>query len=71
MLPAARLIAGTDGPFRYLAESIRVFDPPAEVAGRLGRAGLAGLAVRPLSLGIATLYSGRKTSEAPHAADRS
>lgn len=60
MLPAARLITGTDGPFRYLAESIRVFDPPGEVAGRLGRAGFTDIAVRPLSLGIARIYAGRK-----------
>ncbi|MGZ5425268.1 MAG: class I SAM-dependent methyltransferase, partial [Candidatus Aminicenantales bacterium] len=60
MLPAARFITGTDGPYRYLAESIRVFDPPAEVTGRLERAGFTELAVRPLSLGIATIYSGRK-----------
>jgi demethylmenaquinone methyltransferase/2-methoxy-6-polyprenyl-1,4-benzoquinol methylase len=71
MLPAARLITGTDGPFRYLAESIRVFDGPWEVAGRLERAGFTDLAVRPLSLGIATIFSGRKSIEAPHAADRS
>jgi demethylmenaquinone methyltransferase/2-methoxy-6-polyprenyl-1,4-benzoquinol methylase len=63
MLPAARLITGTDGPFRYLAESIRVFDPPAEVTGRLERAGFTELAVRPLSLGIATIYSGRKPTK--------
>jgi demethylmenaquinone methyltransferase/2-methoxy-6-polyprenyl-1,4-benzoquinol methylase len=71
MLPAARVIAGTDGPFRYLAESIRVFDPPEGVASRLGRAGFTGVAVRPLSLGIASIYSGQKPEEAPHAQDRS
>ena len=60
MLPAARLIAGTDGPYRYLAESIRVFDASGEVAGRLARAGFTGISARPLSLGIATIYSGRK-----------
>jgi demethylmenaquinone methyltransferase/2-methoxy-6-polyprenyl-1,4-benzoquinol methylase len=70
MLPAARVITGTDGPFRYLAESIRVFDAPEEVAGRLGRAGFAEVAVRPLSLGIASLYTGRKPEEPSHAQDR-
>jgi len=60
MLPAARLITGTDGPYRYLAESIRVFDQPGDVAGRLRRAGFEDIAVRPLSLGIASIYSGRK-----------
>jgi len=63
MLPAARLITGTDGPFRYLAESIRVFNPPGEVASRLVRAGFTDIAVRPLSLGIASIYSGRKPGE--------
>ena len=71
MLPAARAITGTDGPFRYLAESIRVFDPPEKVALRLGRAGFADVAVRPLSLGIASIYSGRKPKEASFAQDRS
>jgi demethylmenaquinone methyltransferase/2-methoxy-6-polyprenyl-1,4-benzoquinol methylase len=71
MLPAARVITGTDGPFRYLAESIRVFDPPEGVASRLGRAGFTDVAVRPLSLGIASIYSGRKPEEADHAQDRS
>jgi demethylmenaquinone methyltransferase / 2-methoxy-6-polyprenyl-1,4-benzoquinol methylase len=69
MLPAARLITGTDGPFRYLAESIRVFDPPDRVAGRLGRAGFIDVAFKPLTLGIAVVYSGRKPQEVLHAAD--
>jgi len=64
MLPAARFISGTDGPYRYLAESIRVFEPPEELAGRLARAGIAGVACRPVSLGIATIYSGQKSLEA-------
>jgi demethylmenaquinone methyltransferase/2-methoxy-6-polyprenyl-1,4-benzoquinol methylase len=60
MLPAARLITGTEGPFRYLAESIRVFAEVSDIPGGLRRAGLATIAVRPLSLGIATIYSGLK-----------
>ncbi len=71
MLPAARLISGTDGPYRYLAESIRVFDPPAELAGRLARAGFGDVVLRPVSLGIATIYAAQKPQEAPHAADHS
>lgn len=67
---AARLITGTDRPFRYLAESIRVFDPPEGVAGRLGRAGFVDVSFRALSLGVAVVYSGRKPKEAPHAEDR-
>jgi len=70
MLPAARLITGTDGPFRYLAESIRVFDPAEVVAGRLRRAGFTDILFRPVSLGLAVIYSGRKPQEDRHAADR-
>jgi demethylmenaquinone methyltransferase/2-methoxy-6-polyprenyl-1,4-benzoquinol methylase len=70
MLPAARLITGTEGPFRYLAESIRVFAEAVDVAGGLARAGLTDVRVQPLSLGIATIYSGQKPLEAHHADDR-
>jgi demethylmenaquinone methyltransferase / 2-methoxy-6-polyprenyl-1,4-benzoquinol methylase len=63
MLPAARLIAGTDGPFRYLAESIRVFDSPEELTGRVAAAGFIDVAFRPLTFGIAVLYFGRKPQE--------
>jgi demethylmenaquinone methyltransferase/2-methoxy-6-polyprenyl-1,4-benzoquinol methylase len=69
MLPAARLITGTDGPFRYLVESIRVFDPPEGVAGRLARAGFNDVSFQPLTLGIAVIYYGRKPEEVPHATD--
>lgn len=71
MLPAARRITGTDGPFHYLAESIRVFDPPEGVARRIGRAGFTDVAYAPLSLGIAVVYSARKSQEVSHAPDRS
>ena len=70
MLPAARLITGTDGPFRYLAESIRVFDPPQGVAGRITAAGFTDVAFRPLTFGIAVIYFGLKPQEVPHAANR-
>lgn len=63
LLPAARLIAGTDGPYRYLADSIQVFDETGAVAGRLRQAGFTGLAVKPLAMRIATIYSARKPLE--------
>jgi demethylmenaquinone methyltransferase/2-methoxy-6-polyprenyl-1,4-benzoquinol methylase len=71
MLPAARLITGTEGPFRYLAESIRVFDPAEKVAGRLATAGFVDITFRLLTFGIAVVYFGRKPQEVPHAPDRS
>jgi demethylmenaquinone methyltransferase/2-methoxy-6-polyprenyl-1,4-benzoquinol methylase len=61
MLPAARLITGTEGPFRYLAESIRVFAATEDIPGGLVRAGLTEVKSRPLSLGLATIYSGLKS----------
>jgi demethylmenaquinone methyltransferase/2-methoxy-6-polyprenyl-1,4-benzoquinol methylase len=70
MLPAARLITGTDGPFRYLAESIRVFDRTEDVAEGLARTGFVDISARPLTVGLATIYSGRKPQEASHAAYR-
>jgi demethylmenaquinone methyltransferase / 2-methoxy-6-polyprenyl-1,4-benzoquinol methylase len=70
MLPGARLITGTEGPFRYLVESIRVFDPPEAVAGRLSRLGFVEVAFERFSLGVAVVYTGRKTQKDTRAADR-
>jgi demethylmenaquinone methyltransferase/2-methoxy-6-polyprenyl-1,4-benzoquinol methylase len=56
----ARLISGTAGPFRYLAESIRVFPPPEEVAEMIERAGFQDVTIRRLTAGLAVLYLARK-----------
>jgi demethylmenaquinone methyltransferase/2-methoxy-6-polyprenyl-1,4-benzoquinol methylase len=56
----ARLICGTAGPFRYLAESIRVFPPPEEVAELISRAGFQEVRFQRLSQGLAILYTARK-----------
>lgn len=56
----ARLICGTGGPHRYLAESIRVFPPPAEVASMIEEAGFVGAAFRRLTGGIAIIYTAKK-----------
>jgi demethylmenaquinone methyltransferase/2-methoxy-6-polyprenyl-1,4-benzoquinol methylase len=56
----ARIICGTAGPFRYLAESIRVFDPPERVAGRLKSAGFSDVRFRRLTDGIAVVYLARR-----------
>lgn len=55
----ARLITGTAGPFRYLAESIRVFPPPEEVAAAVARAGFADVSLKRLTGGIAVIYLAR------------
>lgn len=71
MPPAARLISGTDAPYRYLAESIRVFAANEDLAGGLVQAGLNDVGVRPLSFGLTTIYTGRKPQEVPHDSYRS
>ena len=61
MPPLARLICGTEGPYRYLAESIRVFPPPAEVEALIGEAGFIDVAFRRLTGGIAVIYTAKKS----------
>lgn len=56
----ARIICGTEGPFRYLAESIRVFDPPERVTERLRDAGFSDVRFRRLTDGIAVVYLARR-----------
>jgi len=55
---AGRLICGTGTSFRYLAESIRVFPKPEELAGRMRSAGFIDVRFRRLSNGIAVVYLG-------------
>jgi len=57
---AAGIICGTAGPFRYLAESIRVFDAPERVAERLKNAGFSDVRFRRLTDGIAVVYLARR-----------
>ncbi|WP_045222740.1 ubiquinone/menaquinone biosynthesis methyltransferase [Desulfonatronum thioautotrophicum] len=54
---AGRLITGTDAPFRYLAESIRVFPEPKQFQAHLLDYGFQNAAYEPLSSGLAVLYS--------------
>ncbi len=56
----ARIVSGTAGPYRYLAESIRVFPPPEVVAKLISRAGFQEVRHKKLAQGLATLYTARK-----------
>ncbi len=56
----ARLICGTGRPHRYLAESIRVFPAPVEIVAMIGKAGFEGVEYRPLTGGVAVIYTARK-----------
>jgi demethylmenaquinone methyltransferase / 2-methoxy-6-polyprenyl-1,4-benzoquinol methylase len=56
----ARVISGTAGPYRYLAESIRVFPPPEQVEELIAQSGFQEVSWQRVSLGLATLYIAAK-----------
>jgi demethylmenaquinone methyltransferase/2-methoxy-6-polyprenyl-1,4-benzoquinol methylase len=55
-----RIVSGTAGPYRYLAESIRVFPPPEKVAALITQSGFQDVCFQRLSRGLATLYTAAK-----------
>lgn len=57
---AGGLLAGNGAAYRHLAESIRRFPPPGEVAALLEGVGFTSVTHRPLTLGIVTIYQGVK-----------
>jgi demethylmenaquinone methyltransferase / 2-methoxy-6-polyprenyl-1,4-benzoquinol methylase len=57
---AAKWICGTEDPFVYLAESIRVFPPPERLSEMLRETGFITAAFRRLTNGIAVVYLARK-----------
>lgn len=58
VLPAiGKWVSGVDGPYRYLPESVRRFPPPERVAGLMGEVGFERPEYRPLTGGIAVLYT--------------
>lgn len=61
---AGRLVCGTSGPFRYLAESIRVFPSPEDLAGRIRDTGFSDVRFLRLSDGIAVIYLATKPGPA-------
>ena len=62
---AARLVSGTAAPFRYLAESIRVFPGPEELVGRFRDIGFSDVRFFRLSDGIAVIYLAPKPWPSP------
>ncbi|MBE0557062.1 MAG: class I SAM-dependent methyltransferase, partial [Proteobacteria bacterium] len=55
-----RLICGTGAPFRYLAESVRVFPKPENVAAMIRGAGFSDVRFERLLDGLAVIYLGVK-----------
>jgi demethylmenaquinone methyltransferase/2-methoxy-6-polyprenyl-1,4-benzoquinol methylase len=61
LLPrVAGLVGSNADSYEYLAESIRAWPGPAELAAAIGRAGWHEVAWRNLSLGIVALHRARK-----------
>lgn len=59
-----RLICGTGAPFRYLAESVRVFPKPESVAAMIRGAGFSDVRFERLLDGLAVIYLGVKPGPA-------
>jgi len=55
-----RIICGTGAPFRYLAESVRVFPKPENVAAMIRGAGFSDVRFERLLDGLAVIYLGVK-----------
>lgn len=56
-----RLVSQNKTAYRYLPESVDVFPSGEAFTERLRKAGFAGTSYRPLTFGIASLYSGAKS----------
>ncbi len=59
-----RILCGTAKPFRYLAESVRVFARPEELALLISDAGFSDVGFQRLLNGIAVVYRARKAAAA-------
>lgn len=57
----AGIISGDKEAYRYLAESIDAFPAPDRVAGLMKKVGFRQVRYRPLTMGIVTIYTGRRT----------
>lgn len=55
-----KVITGKRDPFQYLAESVRTFSPPEEMAARLEAAGFRRVRFKRLTNGIVTIYFAEK-----------
>ena len=54
---------GNGASYAYLPASVQAFDTPREMTARMTRLGLSEVSARRLTLGIASLYQGRKPRE--------
>lgn len=59
IVPRIGAVASNGSSYRYLAQSIAAFPPPAELTRMLAESGLEPVEVAPLSFGAATLFLAR------------
>ena len=63
-LPAvARRLSPAGDAYEYLAESIKDWPLPAELAGRMGAAGWSAIRWRNLTLGVVTVHAARRPED--------
>jgi demethylmenaquinone methyltransferase / 2-methoxy-6-polyprenyl-1,4-benzoquinol methylase len=63
VLPAVgRLICGQDGPYSYLPASVGSFPPPPAMLELMGAAGFSECSWEPFTLGIAGLYTAKRSA---------
>jgi demethylmenaquinone methyltransferase/2-methoxy-6-polyprenyl-1,4-benzoquinol methylase len=61
LMPAyGRLVTGEEAPFRYLAESVRLFPPPEMFEETLKNVGFSRVGFKRLSEGVVSVYFGEK-----------
>lgn len=59
-----RMVSRTDGPYRYLPESVKEFPDPEGLGRILVECGFQGVKFRNLSIGVVALHTARKPRKA-------
>lgn len=57
------LISKDNSAYRYLPESVKLFEQEKDIAGEILRAGFRELKIEPMTFGIVKLYSAKKSIE--------
>jgi demethylmenaquinone methyltransferase/2-methoxy-6-polyprenyl-1,4-benzoquinol methylase len=57
------LISKDNAAYKYLPESVKLFEQEKDIAGEILRAGFRELKIEPMTFGIVKLYSAKKSIE--------
>jgi len=58
-----RLISKNQTAYKYLPESVKLFEQEKDIAGEMLNAGFREISIKPLTFGIVKLYSAKKSLE--------